>query len=129
MEVPMWSSVRVLGMFVAALSVWARPAAAQIPAPNGEFFACVRIDRENDEGRLMRLVASGEPCRRNETKVHWNVVGPQGPQGPIGPVGPVGPKGSTGPQGIVGTQGPTGAVGPTGPQGPAGVTGPTGSQG
>ena len=79
----MSSRVRVLGIFVAALSVWARPAAAQIPAANGEFFACVRIDRDHDEGRLMRLVASGEPCRRNETKIHWNIVGPQGPQGPI----------------------------------------------
>jgi hypothetical protein len=132
MEVPMALRVRVLGVFVAALSAWAAPAAAQIPAPGGEFFACIRIDRDNDEGRLMRLVAPGEACRRNETKVHWNVAGPQGPQGPIGPAGP---KGATGPQGLpgkdgaAGTQGPTGATGPTGAQGPMGVTGPTGPQG
>jgi len=122
----------VLGMFVVGLSVWASPAAAQIPSANGEFFACVRLDRDNDEGRLMRLVARGEPCKRNETKVHWNVVGPQGPQGPVGPAGP---RGATGPQGVpgkdgaAGIQGPTGATGPTGPQGQVGATGPTGPQG
>jgi hypothetical protein len=80
----------------------------------------------------MRLVAQGEACRRNETKVHWNVVGPQGPQGPAGPAGP---KGATGAQGLPGkdgapgTQGPVGATGPTGPQGPTGATGATGPQG
>jgi len=58
--------------------------------------ACV--DREG----TVRLVAVAGQCRKGETAVSWNTVGPQGPQGP---------------------QGLAGRDGQTGPQGPAGVSG------
>lgn len=116
-------SVAMLGLLLAVR------ASAQIPSTGGELFACVRLDRDHDEGRLMRLVAADEACRRGETRIHWSVVGPQGPRGPVGPAGP---RGATGPQGVAGKDGAPGiqgAVGPTGPQGPTGATGPAGIQG
>jgi Phage Tail Collar Domain/Collagen triple helix repeat (20 copies) len=125
-------TVRILIICVAALSGYAVPAAAQIPSPAGVFYACVRVDRDHDEGRLMRLVASAEPCKRGETRIQWNVVGPQGPQGPAGPAGPqgvVGPQGLPGKDGARGAQGPVGATGATGAQGPAGLVGATGATG
>lgn len=116
-------TVGVLILFVVVLSVYAERAATQIPSAGGVFYACVRLDRDQDEGQ-MRLVASAEPCRRNEVRIHWDVAGPQGPQGPVGatgatgPQGPVGATGATGPQG---SQGPAGPAGPQGPPGPPGV--------
>ena len=104
----------------------ARSAEAQIPASNGVFYACVRLDRSQDEGRLARLVAADEACKPRETRVEWSVTGPQGPQGPTGPAGA---PGIQGPQGAPGAPGPTGAVGATGPIGATGATGPTGATG
>jgi hypothetical protein len=75
----------------------------------GVIYACVRLDRDRDEGRLVRLVAAGERCRRHETRIHWNVEGPAGPEGAPGPVGPEGPAG------------PAGEIGPMGLEGPSGV--------
>jgi hypothetical protein len=119
----------LLVVFVAVLGAFAKPALAQIPSQDGVFYACVRLDRGNDEGRLMRLVAADEPCRRQETRIHWNIAGSQGPVGPIGPQGVAGPKGATGAPGPAGTQGAAGATGPAGPQGQPGAAGATGSQG
>ena len=81
---------------------------AQIPSPDGVIYACVRLDRDGDAGKLARLVAEDEACKRNELRVKWNV---------------------TGPKGAVGATGPAGATGPTGAMGPAGPAGPPGSQG
>lgn len=72
----------------------------------------------------MRLVDATTPCHNNETRVQWNIIGPQGPQGPVGPAGP---QGATGPAGPSGPQGATGATGPAGPAGPAGPPGPSAS--
>jgi hypothetical protein len=36
---------------------------------------------------FVRIVNSGDVCRRNEVPVQWNVEGPQGPAGPPGPAG------------------------------------------
>jgi hypothetical protein len=83
----------------------------------------------------VRLVGANEPCRRNETKIHWNVVGPVGPRGPQGVPGLPGPQGfpgkpgDPGPPGPQGPQGPQGATGPTGPAGPQGERGPAGPDG
>jgi len=55
-----------------------------------------------DRDGLVRLVAIAGQCRKGETPVSWNTVGPQGAQGP---------------------QGVAGRDGQTGPQGPAGVSG------
>ena len=110
------------------------PVEAQAPP---EIYGCVRVDREHEagEGRLLRIVASTEACRRNEVRVHWNIIGPQGltgpagPMGPAGPSGPAGPQGPIGPAGAVGPQGPTGAVGPQGATGATGAVGPQGPKG
>lgn len=85
-------------------------------------YACVTIDHghgehgskdhDRDGGRLIRLVTADQACHKNETKVQWNVTGPQGPAGPPGPIGPQGVEGAPGPQG------PNGDTGPAGPQGP-----------
>lgn len=80
----------------------------------------------------VRVVEASEPCRRNETRVQWNVVGTPGPQGPTGPRGPQGETGATGArgaEGATGAQGQQGATGATGPQGEAGAVGPQGETG
>jgi hypothetical protein len=67
------------------------PALAQSPSV---IYACVKSDgiRDGDpnDGRLLRLIAATETCRRGEVKISWNAVGPQGPQGIQGPPGPGG---------------------------------------
>lgn len=111
-----------------------REASAQIPS-NGVFYACVRLDKDGDDAKLVRLVAADEPCKGRETRVHWSVTGPQGPQGAPGPIGPAGARGAngapgaTGPQGAAGPQGPAGAQGVAGPQGVPGAQGPSGPAG
>ena len=95
-------------------------------APPPVIHACVIKHLE-----FVRIVGARESCRRGETRLTWNVTGPQGPQGPAGPQGPPGPgtpittravQGPAGPQGPVGPAGPTGPQGPKGDPGPAGVT-------
>ena len=61
----------------------------------------------NGDG-FLRLVANSGNCRRGETPISWNTVGP---------VGPAGATGATGAQGVAGRDGQTG------PQGPAGMSG------
>ena len=56
--------------------------------------ACINPGNGN-----MRLVDANTACHNNETRVSWNVVGPQGPQGPQGPAGPQGPQGPAGESG------------------------------
>ena len=63
--------------------------------------ACVRPDGE------LRLVSAAANCRRDETAVSWNTVGPAGAQGA---------------QGVAGRDGRDGQTGPTGPAGPAGAS-------
>ncbi len=91
----------------------ARQASAQIPS-DGVFYACLRVDRDQEEGRLVRLVSADERCNRGEQRVHWNVVGPQGPQGPAGTPGVPGLPGPRGADGQPGTRGPQGPEGPQG---------------
>lgn len=109
----------VFTAIVVALPGSARVAEAQIPS-NNVFYACVRLDRDGDEGKLVRLVAESERCDRREQRVKWNV---QGPEGPRGPQGPQGVPGTQGPQGLAGTQGSQGVPGTQGPQGPQGPQG------
>ena len=125
-----WGSTICTVFFAVALGLFAdaREASAQIPS-NGVFYACVRLDKDNDEARLARLVAADEPCKPRETRVSWSAVGPQGPQGVRGATGPQGPSGPQGPIGPVGPSGPTGSTGAAGPTGPMGATGATGAQG
>lgn len=90
-----------------ACTTGVRDASAQIPTDN-VIYACIHLDRDGDQGRLVRLVAADEPCRSREQRIQWNVVGPQGPQGPAGAPGVPGPPGAQGPQGARGPQGPQG---------------------
>ena len=102
------SAVAVVSMAVAfALATEVREASAQIPS-NNVFYACIQLDRDHDEGRIVRLVSADEPCRRREQRVHWNVTGPKGPEGPRGPQGLIGPPGPVGQHGDVGAQGRAG---------------------
>ncbi len=118
------SRLGVAVAIVAGLVVgWAAPLSAQIPAGNGVIYACVRMDRDHDEGKLVRLVAANETCRRNEVRIHWNIAGLPGPAGPAGSTGATGPAGATGPQGLQGLQGEPGPLGPTGPKGDPGDAG------
>jgi Protein of unknown function (DUF1566)/Collagen triple helix repeat (20 copies) len=105
----------VAAVFVVAIMASGRAiaqqAASQIPAADGQFYACVRIDRDGDEGRLARLVAANEACRRNETRVHWSATGPQGPQGQPGTNGTNGTNGTSGTNGTNGRDGTNGTNG------------------
>ena len=76
-----------------------------------------------DHEGFLRLVTSSQECRRNETVVQWNVVGPAGPTGAAGLRGATG---ATGLRGATGATGSPGAAGPAGPAGPKGATGPVG---
>src|SRR4051794_19546903 len=97
----------------------ASPGAAQTlssASPSSRvIYACVADDD-------LRILKSGDQCKRDETKIALNVVGPPGPQGPQGPVGPQGVKGDVGPVGLQGEQGQQGEKGASGPEGPRGLT-------
>jgi len=118
------SALAGLAAFAAGLFV-PSPAHAQIPS-SGVFYGCMRIDRDGDEGKLVRLVAASEPCRRNEMRISWNQQGPKGDTGATGPAGAAGATGATGATGPAGAQGATGAAGATGPAGPQGSKGDPG---
>jgi hypothetical protein len=45
----------------------------------GKYHGCVANDG------VLRVVLPGTSCRKNETAIDWNQVGPQGPEGPQGP--------------------------------------------
>jgi hypothetical protein len=62
-----------------------------------------------------------EKCRKAESSMTLNAVGPRGDTGPVGPQGVQGPKGDTGPKGDAG--------GPQGPKGDPGSQGIPGSGG
>ena len=64
---------------VLALAVLAVPIAHLASGPSNVLEACV-----NPGNGGMRLVDSNTPCHNNETRVQWNIMGPQGPQGPQG---------------------------------------------
>jgi len=63
-----------------------------------------------DRDGLVRLVAIAGDCRKGETPVSWNTVGPQGAQGPQGIAGRDGQTGPQGPAGVAGTSVPSGTI-------------------
>jgi len=71
----------------------------------------------NKKTFVLRVVSK---CTKDETKISWNVVGPQGVQGAVGATGPDGAVGATGPKGETGATGPQGLTGATGPKGETG---------
>ena len=121
------SALAGLAAFAAGLFV-PTPAQAQIPS-NGVFYGCMRVDRDGDEGKLVRLVAASEPCRRNEIRISWSQQGPKGDKGDKGNTGNTGAAGATGATGANGPAGATGATGSAGPVGPQGTVGPQGAIG
>jgi len=71
-------------------------------------------------------------CTKDETKIKWNVTGPQGLQGESGlkgDAGPIGPQGEKGERGETGAQGAKGEPGAQGIKGDKGDTGAQGIQG
>jgi hypothetical protein len=67
-------------------------------SPSAVLDACI-----NPGNGMMRLVDASTACHANESRVEWNVTGPQGPAGPQGPQGDPGPQGPQGPQGPAGS--------------------------
>jgi hypothetical protein len=60
-------------------------------SPSSVLDACI-----NPGNGMMRLVDASTACHNNESRVEWNVTGPQGPAGPQGPQGPQGLQGPAG---------------------------------
>lgn len=110
----------VAGAAFAGTEAWARLGAADA---NEKITACVKKNGN------VSLVGESEACKKNETRVSWNIEGPKGDRGATGPQGPKGDTGATGATGPAGPKGDTGATGATGPIGPAGPKGDPGATG
>ena len=72
----------VVALACAALIV---PIALHAASSSNVLEACVNPGNGN-----MRLVDASTSCHSNETRVEWNIEGPQGPPGEQGPPGPPG---------------------------------------
>lgn len=89
---PLWIRLAMGAIVAVGLVFVARAVVAQ---SNGVINACYN-DRSIGQLRI------SDNCRRNETAISWNQIGPQGIQG------------ERGPQGIQGEPGPQGPAGPSG---------------
>jgi hypothetical protein len=110
-------------LLAVALILWA----SQSFSENGVINGCIHKETGN-----LRIVPDPSQCKKTETPIAFNQVGPAGPQGEKGDPGPVGPIGPQGVQGIVGErgeQGPQGIQGIKGDPGPQGIKGDPGPQG
>jgi hypothetical protein len=110
---------------VAGVALAAQPSARR--PSNAVINACVK----KGSGQV-RVVRPGAGCRKNESRLSWNVQGPAGPRGAAGATGAAGetgPAGPTGPAGAAGPAGPAGPAGAKGDPGARGATGPAGPQG
>src|ERR1041384_6911570 len=76
----------IAGISVIACAVVV-PIAMRAASSAGTLEACINPGNGN-----MRLVDSSTACHSNESRVSWNITGPQGPQGDPGPAGPPGPS-------------------------------------
>jgi hypothetical protein len=70
----------------------------------------------NKKTGAMRYIAKGA-CKKTETSLSWNQIGPQGSPGAPGPAGVNGTAGAKGDTGTVGLRGDTGAAGASAPTG------------
>jgi len=122
MNIPFSRRRLVVCIALVALILLVVPVAHLAAGGSGTIEACV-----NPGNGGLRLVDANTDCHNNETRVSWNITGPQGPVGPQGPAGPQGAQGPAGPQGDAGPAGPQGPQGETGPAGPAGPAGPSSS--
>jgi type VI secretion system secreted protein Hcp len=105
--------VAVVALVLAGLATYSWAASADGQTIN----ACL-----NDEGKL-RLVPAVSACKKAETPLSWNTVGPQGAQGVQGPQGQTGPTGATGPAGPAGKDGRDGTPSTVNPPDPDSVAG------
>jgi hypothetical protein len=97
------SPALVLGTLV-ALAALGGVAWASIPSTNGIIYGCY-----NKRSGVLRVINTSvrQRCRRRESALNWEEVGPQGK------------RGATGPKGATGSRGQTGQTGQTGPEGPS----------
>jgi type VI secretion system secreted protein Hcp len=77
----------------------------------------------------LRVLEGDDNCRKSETAIQWNQIGPQGLQGPPGANGAPGVAGPPGANGAPGEQGAPGAQGLPGPAGRDGRDGRDGVSG
>jgi hypothetical protein len=120
----MFRAGAVCAAVAAAAVIGGSVAAAQDPPAPAVLYACVQQSADR-----IRMVPADEPCRPNETRIEWNVVGPQGAKGDQGEPGPMGPEGPQGPQGEKGDQGEKGEKGDKGDKGDPGEKGEKGDPG
>jgi hypothetical protein len=69
------------------------------------------------KGGSIRIVHTSTRCRRNESKLAWNAIGPVGPRGPRGLTGARGTTGGTGSAGAAGVNGAANGFVDTNPPG------------
>lgn len=81
---------------------------AAIPGPEGIIHGC--YNRHNGAVRVIDT-ATRQRCRRRESELDWDEVGPPGPRGGAGKTGKTGPTGKTGLTGKTGAPGSPGAPG------------------
>jgi hypothetical protein len=77
---------------------------------------------------VMRYISKGS-CKKTETSLSWNQMGPQGLKGATGASGASGATGAKGDTGATGAKGDTGATGAKGDTGATGAKGDTGATG
>lgn len=91
-----------LGVVITAVSVGA------VSFVNAAGDATIKACANKKTG-IMRYIAKGS-CKKTETLLSWNQMGPQGTPGSTGAAGTKGETGATGPQGLPGTPGSNGAA-------------------
>lgn len=79
------AGIACLGLGFVAVVFLMVPTRRVVATPAGQLEACI-----NPGNGMMRLVDSSTACHANETRVEWDITGPQGPAGPQGPQGPAG---------------------------------------
>ena len=84
------ATMACVGLFVIAMALLMISTTRARAGGSGLLDACI-----NPGNGMMRLVSATTACHANETRVEWNITGPQGPQGPPGPQGPKGDPGSS----------------------------------
>lgn len=114
-----------LGLCVAVAAFAGTEAWARLDATDATNTITACVKRNGD----VSLVEQNEACKKNESRVTWNIVGPKGDKGDKGDTGATGAQGATGATGAQGATGATGAQGATGQQGPQGQQGPAGANG
>jgi hypothetical protein len=86
--------VKIRAVFMAGLVTavigWTAPEAVA-QGSSGVLAACILDPDHDGAGRVLRIVGPTERCRRHETRVSWNTIGPQGPKGDDGPAASVPP--------------------------------------